>query len=179
MEKKHNGMRPQDIVVLLKKMTPSGRRMLNKDIAASLGISPAEISEAMERCRISQLVDNDKVRVNTLALKDFLVYGLRYVFPVQLGGVVRGIPTAVSASPFKEQLVQGKDVYVWPHKKGTVRGQAIPPLYSTVPEAVANDDELYRLLAIVDMLRMGRVREREIAITELDKSFAGYGEDKH
>ena len=82
MDKKNKGMRPQDIVVLLKKMTSSGRQMLNKDIAASLGISPAEISDAMERCRISQLVDNDKARVNTLALKDFLVYGLRYVFPI-------------------------------------------------------------------------------------------------
>ncbi len=179
MDKKNKGMRPQDIVVLLKKMTSSGRQMLNKDIAASLGISPAEISDAMERCRISQLVDNDKARVNTLALKDFLVYGLRYVFPLQLGGVVRGVPTAVSASPFKEQIAQGKDVYVWPYKKGTVRGQSIPPLYATVPEAVANDEELYRLLAIVDALRMGRAREREIAISELEKSFAQYEEDKH
>ena len=153
--------------------------MLNKDIAQSLGISPAEISDAMERCRIAQLVDNDKVRVNTLALKDILVYGIRYVFPAVTGRVMRGVPTAVSASPIKDQIAQGKDVFVWPYKKGTVRGQAIAPLYATVPEAVANDEELYKLLVIVDTLRMGRAREREIAISELDKSFAQYGEDKH
>ena len=179
MEKKINGMRPQDIVVLLKKITSAGRGMLNKDIAQSLGISPAEISDAMERCRIAQLVDNDKVRVNTLALKDFLVYGIRYVFPAVTGRVMRGVPTAVSASPIKDQIAQGKDVFVWPYKKGTVRGQAIAPLYATVPEAVANDEELYKLLVIVDTLRMGRAREREIAISELDKSFVQYGEDKH
>lgn len=172
-------MRPQDIVVLLKKITSAGRGMLNKDIAQSLGISPAEISDAMERCRIAQLVDNDKVRVNTLALKDFLVYGIRYVFPAVTGRVMRGVPTAVSASPIKDQIAQGKDVFVWPYKKGTVRGQAIAPLYATVPEAVANDEELYKLLVIVDTLRMGRAREREIAISELDKSFVQYGEDKH
>ena len=172
-------MRPQDIVVLLKKITSAGRGMLNKDIAQSLGISPAEISDAMERCRIAQLVDNDKVHVNTLALKDFLVYGIRYVFPAVTGRVMRGVPTAVSASPIKEQIAQVKDVYVWPYKKGTMRGQAITPLYPTVPEAVANDEELYKLLVIVDTLRMGRAREREIAISELDKSFALYGEDKH
>ena len=153
--------------------------MLNKDIAQSLGISPAEISDAMERCRIAQLVDNDKVRVNTLALQDFLVYGIRYVFAAVTGRVMRGVPTAVSASPIKDQIAQGKDVFVWPYKKGTVRGQAIAPLYATVPEAVANDEELYKLLVIVDTLRMGRAREREIAISELDKSFALYGEDKH
>ena len=172
-------MRPQDIVVLLKKITSAGRGMLNKEIAQSLGISPAEISDAMERCRIAQLVDNDKVRVNTLALKDFLVYGIRYVFPAVTGRVMRGVPTAVSASPIKDQIAQGKDVFVWPYKKGTVRGQAIAPLYATVPEAVANDEELYKLLVIVDTLRMGRAREREIAISELDKSFVQYGEDKH
>ncbi len=178
MNLKSNGMRPQDIVVLLKKMTPSGQVMLNKDIAASLGISPAEISEALERCRVSQLVDSTKKRVNTLALKDFLVYGLRYVFPVVPGSVVRGIPTVVSASPIKEQVAQSKDVYVWPYKKGTVRGQSIIPLYSSVPEAVSNDEELYKLLVIVDTLRMGRVREREFAISELDKSFARYGQNE-
>ena len=166
-------------MVLLKKITSAGRGMLNKDIAQSLGISPAEISDAMERCRIAQLVDNDKVRVNTLALKDFLVYGIRYVFPAVTGRVMRGVPTAVSASPIKDQIAQGKDVFVWPYKKGTVRGQAIAPLYATVPEAVANDEELYKLLVIVDTLRMGRAREREIAISELDKSFVQYGEDKH
>ena len=41
MEKKINGMRPQDIVVLLKKITSAGKAMLNKDVAQSLGISPA------------------------------------------------------------------------------------------------------------------------------------------
>ena len=153
--------------------------MLNKDVAQSLGISPAEISDAMERCRIAQLVDNDKVHVNTLALKDFLVYGIRYVFPAVTGRVMRGVPTSVSASPIKEQIAQVKDVYVWPYKKGTMRGQAITPLYPTVPEAVANDEELYKLLVIVDTLRMGRAREREIAISELDKSFVQYGEDKY
>ncbi len=32
-------MRPQDIVVLLKKTTSDGKDMLNKDLASSLGIS--------------------------------------------------------------------------------------------------------------------------------------------
>ena len=178
MDKKSNGIRPQDIVIILKKMTPSGRAMLNKDIAASLGISPAEISDAMERCRVAQLVDTTKSKINTLALKEFLVYGLKYVFPAVPGRVIRGVPTAVSASPIKEHIAQSNDVYVWPYKKGTMRGQSVNPLYPTVPEAVANDEELYQLLVIVDTLRMGRTREREIAIVELDKAFEKYGKDE-
>lgn len=162
-------------MVLLKKITSSGKGMLMKDIAASLYISPAEVSEALERCRIALLVDNDKKRVNTLALRDFLVYGLRYVFPAQPGSIVRGVPTASSASPISEYVTSSKENYVWPYKKGTMRGIAIEPLYSTVPEAVTNDEELYRLLVIADALRIGRVREKEIAIQELDKAFEEYG----
>lgn len=169
-------MRPQDVVILLKKMTDEGSRMMNKDVAATLGISPSEVSEAMERCRIAQLVDSKKARVNTLALKDFLVSGLRYVFPIQPGNLVRGLPTAVSASPIKDYVDSGKEAFVWPYKGGTVRGQAISPLYKTVPEAVLRDEELYHLLVIADTLRMRRVREREIAIRELDKYIAAYAD---
>lgn len=169
-------MRPQDIVVLLKKTTSEGKDMLNKDLAISLGISASEISEALERCRIANLVDASKKRVQALALKDFLTYGVRYVFPAQPGSVVRGVPTAVSASPIKDAINGGSEVFVWPYKNGTMRGQSIEPLYSSVPEAVGKDEELYRLLVIVDTLRMGRVREREVALVELEKCLNAYGE---
>ena len=172
---KQSAMKPQDVAILLKKMTPQGKVMLNKDIATSLGISASEVSEAMERCRVAQLVDNSKKRVNTLALKEFLVNGLRYVFPIQLGSVVRGVPTAVSAPPINLHISSDSETFVWPYKKGMVRGQAITPLYSTIPEAVEKDADLYKLLVIADTLRMGRVRERDVAIQELDKYIAAYG----
>ena len=76
-------MRPQDIVILLKKVTLAGRGMTNAQIAKELGISASEVSEALERCRIARLIDNLKQRVNILALKEFMVHGLKYVFPVQ------------------------------------------------------------------------------------------------
>ena len=173
---KQSGMRPQDVVILLKKMTAEGSNMLNKDIAERLRISPSEVSEAMERCRVAQLVDGTKKRVNTLALKDFLVSGLRYVYPIQQGGIVRGIPAGVSAPPISDYMTGTKETYVWPNKRGTVRGQSITPLYPTLPEVVEHDEELYRLLVIVDTLRMGGARERDIAIQELDKYIAVYGE---
>ncbi|MDE6076148.1 MAG: hypothetical protein K2G29_00295, partial [Muribaculaceae bacterium] len=69
MIKSHNGMRPQDIVILLKKVTLAGRGVTNAQIAKELSISASEVSEALERCRIAHLVDNLKQRVNILALK--------------------------------------------------------------------------------------------------------------
>jgi hypothetical protein len=45
------------------------------------------------------------------------------------------------------------------------------PLYSSVPEAALRDTKLHELLALTDALRVGRAREREIAIFELNKRF--------
>ena len=174
MAKNHNGMRPQDIVILLKKVTDKGRRLLNGQVAKELGISASEVSEALERCRIARLVDTAKQRVNILALEEFLVHGLKYVFPVQPQSTVRGIATAISASPMKEKIVSRNEQYVWPDAKGNMRGAAITPLYKTVPAAVTEDDMLYKLLALVDTLRIGRAREVEIAKVELKSILAGY-----
>lgn len=167
-------MRPQDIVILLKKVTKNGRVLLNGQIAKELGISASEVSEALARCRIARLVDTTKQRVNILALEEFLVHGLKYVFPVQPQSVVRGVATAISAPPMKEKIVGGSEQYVWPDAKGDMRGAAITPLYKTVPTAVAEDDMLYKLLALVDTLRIGRAREVEIAKAELNSILAEY-----
>ena len=164
-------MKPQDVVVLLKKLTPQGRGMLGKDIASSLQISASEVSEALERCRIAGLVDESKKDVRKLALMEFLVSGLKYAFPVEAGRVIRGVPTASSASPMKELLNNNNELYVWPSKTGNARGQAITPLYPTVPNAVAQDSELYQLLVLVDSLRLGRAREAGVARQKLEEIF--------
>ena len=169
MSKKNNGMRPQDVVILLKKLTTSGKNMLSKQLSESLHISPSEISESLERSRIANLVDASKKHVNILALQEFLIHGIKYVFPAIPSGIVRGKATAISAPPVNQLINSSQDVYVWQCANGDRRGQSIVPLYSTVPDAVENDAELYELLALVDVLRVGRVREREIAQRELIK----------
>lgn len=167
--KKHNGMRPQDIVVLLKIVSIHNQKWRNIDIANALQVSPSEVSEALNRCRIAGLIDSKKRSVHTNSFKEFLIYGLKYVFPVEPGSVVKGIPTAHSASPIKEHIALGSDVYVWPYAKGTQRGQAIEPLYKTIPAIIQEDKIFYELLAVVDTIRVGRAREIKIAIEELEK----------
>ena len=83
--------------------------------------------------------------------------------------MVKGIPTAHSAPPVNEQISSGGDIYVWPYAKGTQRGQAIEPLYKTLPSIIQEDKMFYELMAIVDTLRVGRAREVKIAIDELEK----------
>ena len=171
-------MRPQDVVILLKKISRNGRHMNGKQLAASLNISASEVSMAMERNKTAQLVDSTKERINILSLRDFIIYGLKYCFPAQPGRIVRGIPTASSASPMKEAIVSNRESFVWKDSSGSVRGQSITPLFPNVVKKVSEDADFYALLAIVDSIRIGKSRERNTAIELLDKYLQAYGSEK-
>ena len=164
---KHN-LKPQDIIILLKIIALENQEWFQDTIALDLNMSQSEISQSLNRCKYSTLIDASKKRINKLAFIEFLFHGLQYVFPQQPGAIVRGIPTAHSAPPLNESI-NGTDIYVWPYAKGTVRGQAIEPLYATVVAASLKDSVFYELAALVDALRVGRAREREIAKQELRK----------
>jgi hypothetical protein len=160
--KKHNGMRPLDIVVLLKIIAFNRQDWLQKNIAEELKVSSSEISESLNRSSIAGLIDTTHRLVLRRSLIDFLQFGLKYVFPQQPGALIVGVPTAHSA-PVLANFFIANDVYVWPDAAGNIRGQAIEPLYSTVPQACRQDSLLYELLALIDVLRVGRTREVSLA----------------
>ncbi|MCL4484607.1 MAG: hypothetical protein M1445_18680 [Bacteroidetes bacterium] len=139
------------------------------DIADSLKISASEVSESLERSRMARLVSEDKRELYRSSLMEFLVFGLKYVFPASPGAMIRGVATAHAAPPLNNIITAQNDLFVWPTAKGATRGQAIVPLYKTVPEAAIKDAKLYELLALTDAIRVGRVREVNIAIEELKK----------
>ena len=155
-------------------MLLSGRKWTFAEHASSLQISEAKVFFAMERSKLAGLVSPDKSRVNKLALREFLIYGLKYVFPPQVGHSARGIATAHSAPPVKEHITERNDHYVWAYYKGTKRGNTIVPLYAKIPGIVESQPELYHLLTLIDTLRIGKKREIEIAINELDKRINQY-----
>jgi len=166
--KKHNGMRPHDIAVLLKISCKGQEKWYMKDLAKELLISPSEISESINRSIIGGLISSDKKTLRKLALLDFLKSGLRYVYPQRPGAMVRGIGTAISISPLNEEIVS-VDRFVWPFSKGNIRGQAIEPLHPKTPEACLKDKKYYELMALTDAIRIGKVREQTIAFDMLKK----------
>ncbi len=166
--KQHKGMRPQDIVILLKIATLKDKQWLAKDLAVELNISASEVSESLNRSKLATLLSADKKMLMKSNLIDFLQYGLRYAFPAEPGPIQRGMLTAQSAPPLNKEI-QSKEYFVWPYAKGDHRGQLVEPLYPNVPQACKIDSRLYELLALVDALRVGRVREQKIAIEELKK----------
>lgn len=166
MKAKQPIMSPLDIVVLLKIVSYANAPWKQEQLAEALYISQSEVSKSLARSKSAGLIDGSGKKVFKMALLEFLQYGIKYAFPQQPGAIVRGIPTAHSAPPLNNIIVS-EEHYVWPSGKGKVRGQAITPLYPSIIEAVQKDDKLHELLALVDALRVGRAREKEMAIKEL------------
>lgn len=166
--RKHNGMRPHDLVILLKIASKGSSFWLMKDLAHEVKISASEISDSLGRSVYAGLLSSDKKKLMKAALLEFLEHGLKYVFPQHPGAIVRGIATAYSAPPLIH-AIQSSEHVVWPYAEGTIRGQAIEALHPNVPAACLEDKDLYELLALADALRIGRKREKSLAIEELKK----------
>jgi predicted transcriptional regulator len=166
--KAHKGMRPHDVVILLKLILAENQPLQYRDLSFYLFISVSEIAESLNRSHIAGLVDESKRKVYRQSLMEFIIYGLHYVFPQQPGHMVTGIATAHS-HPFYSSQFSSELNYVWPDENGNVRGLSIQPLYDNAVKAVRLDNELYKLLASIDIIRVGRVRELKVAISELKK----------
>jgi hypothetical protein len=186
-------LRPQDIAVLLKVLLPKGpRNWTYAALGEELSMSASQVFRAVERARFAGFlaplrtfqvggipgVDSDTwLQLNRSNLKEFLVHGLRYAFPVKRGAVTGGIPTAEAAPPLDQQIMPPPPPElppVWPFPEGKMRGVEFPPLYKNAPRAAMRDPQLYELLALVDAIRDGRAREREIAVHELTSRIDSY-----
>lgn len=166
MKQTQYSMKSQDVVVLLKIIALKNDIWQQIPLAKSLKMSQSEVSQSVARSKYAGLLDDGGKRVMRQSLMDFLQYGLSIVFPVKPGAVVRGIPTAHSAAPLNKDI-SSDEFYVWPFAKGNVRGHGITPLYATVPQAALEDEQLYAMLALADALRVGKAREKNIAVQEL------------
>jgi len=133
-----------------------------EDLGRALGLSLSASHRSVQRLQVSRLLLPGSRRVNRSALLEFLVHGARYAFPPSLGAEVRGVPTAGSLPSVGEQLPEGLNA-VWPSAEGRVRGPGLVPLYSGAPVAALHDERLHRLLALVDVMRIGQARDRKSA----------------
>lgn len=171
-------MRPQDVVVLLKIVAKKDQPWKYKDLGSELFISSAEISDSLSRSAFAGLIDQEKKKVYRQSLLEFLEYGLHYVFPAAPGAMVNGVPTAHS-HPFMQTQFQSELNYVWPDARAEQRGLSIEPLYQNQVSAVKFDPALYLMLALIDVIRVGRVREWKVAVEELKRLLSYEPQNKH
>jgi hypothetical protein len=111
---------------------------------------------------------------NRTNLLEFLLHGAKYAFPPTLGGITRGTPTGYAAPVLSEYFAAAATLPpVWPDPLGRVRGRAFEPLYPSVPKAASHDPKLYAALALVDAVRGGGARDREMAQKLLTEMLTG------
>lgn len=142
---------------------------LAPEVAALMVHEPAAIYRVARRKRVSREdapVDNP-VRPNARQLAEFALHGAKYAFAADKTPLTIGVPTSHSAPAFAGVFAPGSEDYVWPHPNGIVRGIGIEPLHPSVPFAAMRDPSLYEMLALFDALRVGRARERGIAVERL------------
>jgi hypothetical protein len=108
-------LKPQDLLVTLKLASIlSGQPITFATLAASLSMSASEVFAATKRAAICHLLTERATSTSGLAryrpaalnLREFLVSGLRYVFPAEPGKAARGFRTAQDAPPLAAQFVR-------------------------------------------------------------------------
>ncbi len=161
-------LKPQDVYILLKLVAMGEIQWSYASLAGDLFMSASEVHAGIKRAVAAHLMPAQSGQPLKKSLEEFLIHGVKYAFPPDHGGLTRGVPTGYAAPPLKDIISQPNEPPpVWPDPEGGTRGYEFSPLYKTVPKAALKDSKLYELLSLVDAIRDGRAREREIAIREL------------
>ncbi|SHN00304.1 hypothetical protein SAMN02787076_02850 [Rhizobacter sp. OV335] len=80
----------------------------------------------------------------------------------------RGMPTAIAGPSLRQHFDLSNAVLpVWPDAQGDTYGPSLTPLHHTAPTASRLDEKLFDVLTLLDALRIGAARERELASTML------------
>ncbi len=161
-------MKGQDLMILLDLVAyPADRRKSYAALGVELHLSASQIHASTKRLISARLLDDNRAP-RPRAVLEFVQHGLKYIFPVEVGGLALGHPTAWSAPPLDQEL-SSKEMVVWPHPKGETQGFEVKPIHKVVAEVAMHRPKLHELLSLVDCLRIGRVRERRMAENELKK----------
>lgn len=152
-------------VVLLLKISQASPRWTIRALADETGIPRSAVHRSLKRLAAAGLWDERRRRVNISQGEEFLIHAVKYVFPATVEGESRGIATAWAAQPLVAHIASPSDGMspVWPDPRGQMRGLAVRPLHAAVPAAARRDPALGEHLALVDALRLGDARVREVA----------------
>ena len=162
----------QDIVVLAVLMEKGAEKLTYAELGKVARVSVSEAHAAVGRLQESSLVNSER-RLVKGHVSEFLVHGLRYAFPLRSAGKMdKGMPTAYAAPIAADSFAATGLLPVWENSKGTVYGQTYEPIYVTAPAAAEGDARLYDRLAVIDMLRGERLRERRFAERKIQELMA-------
>lgn len=157
---------PIDIVVAVVQFNRERSEWTFAALGEQLGVSSSVVHRAVKSITEAGLFDPGQERIKAHALHEFLVHGLKYLCPAEIGRRTRGIPTGPFVAPLASAFgLSGSspDAWVWPHGDGSASGAAFEPLHQCVPALALADPSIHERFAVVDALRAGRARERRAA----------------
>lgn len=167
-------IRPGDIGVALA-LAKAPRASL-AELAGVTARSIGEVHNAVRRLDAGRLLKPGAREIVREPFLRFLQWGMPVAFPAQVGGITRGHATALvlAADEANSAVAAGADQaeFVWPDASGPTRGQALTPLYPAAPTAALKDAGFRRLLALVDLVRVGGAREQALALDHLERILA-------
>ena len=170
-------LKPQDIVLALKLFVKEKEAWSQGSLAQELVMSASEVNAGIKRLAYAGLIehqeDGRRWKIVKPALQEFLIHGIKYVFPAEKGAPSFGMPTSNASKPLTELVNDATDFPVWPVKQAKSKGYAFLPLYTTVPQAAKNDQKLYELLVIVDALRDNDNEKMDVAQVLLKSKLSG------
>jgi hypothetical protein len=151
------------VIVLLKLIGVSDEWTV-RTLEAELMIPRAGVHRSLQRLDGAGLYDLQRRRSNVAQAEEFLVHAVKYVFPAEVGGETRGLPTAWAAPPLVGVMAPETGLPpVWPDPLGRDRGFSFTPLHPAAPEIARADPVLAERLFLVDALRGGDARIRGLA----------------
>ncbi len=160
-------LKPQDTLLVLKywSLRKSGQQSRVREIAESIKVSAGEVSKGTKRLASSRLVveRDGGVFAESGSLLEWLCFGVRYAYPQESVGYGRGMPTSWNCPILVSELVPPSPALVWPVSNGNIDGALIKPIHDSVPFAASRDENLYRVLSVLEAVRGGKPRELAIA----------------
>ncbi len=175
---KNNRLKGQDVVVAAVLFAHRARSDCSHgQLASELGLgsgSAVRFSESISRLSYNGLYSKRRKRIKAAAFCDFLCNAFRWLFPDDPGEFQRGIPIS-HAGPGLKELMVFEHAFVWPSHDapGAVEGRSVKPIHPSAVQAALRWSEVYKILSLAEALRVGRVREKNMARQALSELIVG------
>lgn len=114
----------------------------------------------------------DSRAVDRETFVQFIRWGIPVVFPPVITGETVGIGTAWIAANAGNPATPDRVEFVWPDADGELRGNALVPLHPRVTAVVRTSPKLHAILAAIDLVRVGGVRERNTGVERIRQLFS-------
>jgi hypothetical protein len=155
-------LKPVDVLVACKLYSCEEDRKdwTYASLSESLQISQSTLHASVLRCVRAQILATTSLRVHRPRLADMVAVAAPLFFYPERGGLAKGMITATVPEAAALRLP-----FVWAGH-GNVAGVEVSPVHPSAPHACADDQRLYEILSLLDVLRVvgGSAAEKATSI---------------